>query len=118
VLPNLEREPFLAAMARSRAVVYPTRFEGFGLPSVEAMALGVPLIAGNATAVPEVVGDAGLLVDPDDVAGFTDAYHRVLNDAALTAELVRRGKQRVVRFTLDRLGEEMLAVYRRAATGG
>jgi glycosyltransferase involved in cell wall biosynthesis len=114
VLPNLERAGFLAAMARARAVVYPTRFEGFGLPSVEAMALGVPLIAGNATAVPEVVGDAGLLIDPDDVAGFTEAYHRVLNDAALTAELIRRGKARVSRFSLDRLGEEMLAVYRRA----
>ena len=116
VLPNLERTEFLAAMARARAIVYPTRFEGFGLPSVEAMALGVPLIAGNATAVPEVVGDAGLLVDPDDVAGFTDAYRRVLNDAALTADLVRRGRKRVERFTLDRLGEEMLAVYRRAVS--
>jgi glycosyltransferase involved in cell wall biosynthesis len=114
VLPNLDRAAFLAAMAHARAIVYPTRFEGFGLPSVEAMALGVPLIAGNATAVPEVVGDAGLLIDPDDTAGFTEAYHRVLNDAALVADLIRRGKERVQRFSLDRLGEEMLAVYRRA----
>lgn len=114
VLPNLDRGPFLAAMAHARAIVYPTRFEGFGLPSVEAMALGVPLIAGRATSIPEVVGDAGLLIDPDDVAGFTNAYHRVLSDPAVAADLVRRGKARLHFFTLERLGREMLAVYRRA----
>jgi glycosyltransferase involved in cell wall biosynthesis len=114
ILPNLEREPFLAAMAHAKAIVYPTRFEGFGLPSVEAMALDVPLIAGKATSLPEVVGDAGLLIDPDDVAGFAAAFERVLCDPALSADLVRRGRERVKRFTLERLGAEMLAVYRRA----
>jgi glycosyltransferase involved in cell wall biosynthesis len=114
VLPNLDRAPFLAAMAHARAIVYPTRFEGFGLPSVEAMALGVPLIAGKATSIPEIVGDAGLLIDPDDVAGFATAFHQVLNDPALTKTLIGRGKERVKRFTIERLGKEILEVYRRA----
>jgi glycosyltransferase involved in cell wall biosynthesis len=107
VLPTLGRGPFLAAMAHAVGVVYPTRYEGFGLPAIEAMALGVPLTAGNATSLPEVVGDAGLLVAPDDRWGFAGAMGLVLDDAKLTADLVRRGRDRVKLFSLDRMGVQM-----------
>lgn len=111
ILPNLDRGPFLAAMSRAVAVLYPTRYEGFGLPAIEAMALGVPLVAGNATSLPEVVGDAGVLVDPDDVEGFTAALRRVRDDAGFVAELVRKGKERAGQFTPERMGAEMRAVF-------
>jgi glycosyltransferase involved in cell wall biosynthesis len=110
VLPTLGRGPFLAAMAHAVGVVYPTRYEGFGLPAIEAMALGVPLIAGNATSLPEVVGDAGLLVAPDDHWGFAGAMGLVLDDAKLVSDLVARGRDRVKLFSLDRLGEQMRTI--------
>ena len=113
VLPNLDRGPFLEAMAHAKAVYYPTRYEGFGLPAIEAMALGVPLVAGAATSLPEVVGDAGLLVDPDDVDGFAAALRVVLTDPGMAAELVRRGRERAGLFTLRRMGEEMRGVFAR-----
>jgi glycosyltransferase involved in cell wall biosynthesis len=110
VLPNLIRSPFLAAMAHANGIVYPTRYEGFGLPAIEAMALGVPLVAGRATSLPEVVGNAGLLVDPDDLWGFTGAMGVVLDDQKARDELIRRGRDRVKLFSLDRMGEQMRAV--------
>lgn len=113
VLPNLERDPFLVAVSHAKAVYYPTRYEGFGLPAIEAMALGVPLVAGNATSLPEVVGDAGLLVDPDDVDGFAVALRRMLTEPDTVGELIRRGKERVGLFTLSRMGKEMEAVFER-----
>jgi glycosyltransferase involved in cell wall biosynthesis len=111
ILPNLDRGPFLAAMSRAVAVLYPTRYEGFGLPAIEAMALGVPLVAGNATSLPEVVADAGVLVEPDDVEGFTAALRRVRDDAGFVSELVQKGKERAGQFTPERMGAEMRNVF-------
>jgi len=111
VLPNLDREPFLAAMSRAAVILYPTRYEGFGLPAVEAMTLGVPLIAGRSTSLPEVVGDAGLLVDPDDVDGFAHALRQILTEPIFAAVLVQKGKLRAREFTLERMGREMIAVF-------
>jgi glycosyltransferase involved in cell wall biosynthesis len=114
LLPNLEREDFLAAMAHARAIVYPSRYEGFGLPTIEAMALEVPLLAGRAASIPEVALDAGILVDPDDVDGFATGMDQLLTDDQLAQDLVRRGRERVKRFTLERMGTEMRQVYERA----
>lgn len=115
VLPSLDRAPFLAAMAHAAAVVYPSRYEGFGLPAIEAMALGVPLIAGRATSLPEVVGDGGLLVDPDDLDALAGGMRGVLTGPV--ADLVRRGKERAKLFTLERMGREMRDVFARLALG-
>ncbi len=117
ILPNLDRGPFLTAMAHAKAVVYPSRYEGFGLPTIEAMALGVPVVASRATSIPEVVGDAGLLVDPDDAAGFAAAIRRVLDDPNAVADLVRKGRERAGAFTLERMGEAMREVFRGMAGG-
>ena len=111
ILPNLDRLPFLRAMAHAKAVLYPTRYEGFGLPSIEAMALGTPLIAGNATSVPEVVGDAGILVPPDDQSGFTSAMEQVFEDRKLREALIARGHERLKLFTPVRMGRRMLEVF-------
>ena len=111
VLPNLDREPFLAAMVHAELILYPTRYEGFGLPAIEAMTLGVPLVAGRSTSLPEVVGDAGLLVAPDDVASFAQAMRQILTEPIFAAVLVQKGKLRAREFTLERMGREMVAVF-------
>ncbi|MCS6939246.1 MAG: glycosyltransferase family 4 protein [Roseiflexus sp.] len=106
-----EDAPLLYAAAT--AFAFPSRYEGFGLPPLEAMACGTPVIVADATSLPEVVGDAALRVPPDDVPGWTAALWRVLADDALRADLSRRGLERATRFRPERLANETLAVYRR-----
>jgi glycosyltransferase involved in cell wall biosynthesis len=97
--------------------VYPSLFEGFGLPVLEAMACGVPVVAADRSALPELVGDAGLLVNPEDVDAIAGALGRVLDDAGLAEDLGRRGLERSRRYTWRATAEATLAVYRAAARG-
>ncbi len=93
---------------------FPSRYEGFGLPPLEAMACGAPVVVSDASSLPEVVGDAALLVAPDDVPGWADAMGRLLADAELRAELRARGLARAARFSYRRVAEETLAVLEQA----
>ncbi len=95
--------------------VFPSRYEGFGLDPLEAMASGVPVIAARATSLPEVVGDAGRLLPPDDPAAWTDAVSAVAGDSAAATEMRERGLARAATFTWARTAERTFAVYRRAA---
>jgi glycosyltransferase involved in cell wall biosynthesis len=97
--------------------VYPSYFEGFGLPPLEAMRCGTPVIASDRTSLPEIVGDAGLLVDPFDEAALAAALARLLDDAALRASLRTRGLARAAQFDWHETARRTLAVYQRA-TGG
>jgi glycosyltransferase involved in cell wall biosynthesis len=94
--------------------VFPSVYEGFGLPVIEAMACGAPMIASRATAVGETAGDAALLVDPEDTADIAGALDRVLTDRALAAELIRRGKTRAASFTRESMTRGLVASWRRA----
>ncbi len=91
--------------------VFPSLYEGFGLPPLEAMACETPVVTSNVSSLPEVVGDAGLTVDPLDVVALAEAMQRVLDDAALREELVQRGVAQARRFTWARAAEKLLAVY-------
>jgi glycosyltransferase involved in cell wall biosynthesis len=111
-VPDEELWPILAGAS---VFVMPSRYEGFGLPPLEAMSLGVPVISSNAGALPEVVGDAALLVYPDDVAGFCKAIERVLNEPALAASLVQKGRARAGQLTWDAAARATARVLQDAA---
>lgn len=95
--------------------VYPSYFEGFGLPPLEAMKCGAPVIVGNKTSLPEVVGDAGLLVDPFEVDDIAAAIEKVINDSNLRAQLRVKGLERAKLFDWRETARQTLAVYEKAA---
>lgn len=108
-------EADLAALySGADCVAYPSTFEGFGLPVLEAMACGAPVIAANATALPEVTGDAALLVAPQDVDGLANAIQRVLSDSKLRNRMKQQGLLRAACFSWTRAAQETLAVYEKA----
>lgn len=105
LLGEAEPDDLPALYNLATCLAHPAWYEGFGLTSLEAMACGTPVVASSATSLPEVVGDAGLLVDPADVEGWTAALERVLGDAEVHAELRRRGLRRAAGFSWQRAAE-------------
>lgn len=98
-------------------VAVPSRYEGFGLPAAEGLVHGRAVVAASATALPEVVGDAGLLVDPDDLPGWTAALARLLGDPGERARLEAAARARAPRFSWSANAQGLLAAYRRALVG-
>ncbi|MBK7863991.1 MAG: glycosyltransferase family 4 protein [Archangiaceae bacterium] len=96
------------------AVMVPSRYEGFGLPALEAMACGAPVIAADAGAHPEVLGSAAVLVSPNEPQAWLDAASRLLRDEALRERLQTAGKERAARYSWDDCARRTLEVYRRA----
>ncbi|WP_426731710.1 glycosyltransferase family 4 protein [Myxococcus faecalis] len=109
-LPESQMPLFYGAAA---ALLLPSKYEGFGLPALEAMATGCPVLAADATALPEVVGGAALRLPPDDPDAWREATLRILRDDALRSELMELGRERAARFTWDECARRTVAVYRR-----
>ena len=106
-------ESLAAAYRGARAFVYPSRYEGFGIPPLEAMASGCPVACSNTSSLPEVVGSAAELFAPDDVNALREALERVCFDEARRLDLIERGLQRSHLFSWDRCAQETASIYAR-----
>jgi glycosyltransferase involved in cell wall biosynthesis len=108
-------EPHKPALLRGAAcAVFPSRYEGFGLPVLEALACGTPMITSNTSSLPELLGNAGFAIEPDDVRGLAGAILACLVDKPLVAELRRRGPEQAARFSWSETARQTLAAYRQA----
>jgi glycosyltransferase involved in cell wall biosynthesis len=104
-----------ALYSRAFALLYPTKYEGFGWPAIEAQTCGCPVISSQSTSIPEVVGDSGFLRAPEDEEGFATDILR-LRDGSLRKELIARGFENVKRFKPERMVNDYLEVYQKACT--
>ena len=111
----IEEEELPLWYAAATVFVFPSIYEGFGMPPLEAMACGTPVITSNSSSLPEVVGDAGLMVAPTDASAFATALDQVLSDAALHDDLRTRGLVRAQAFAWRTTAERTLAAYAVAA---
>lgn len=114
----VDEEELVELYRHATALVFPSRYEGFGLPILEAMARRTPVIASNASSIPEVARGAAILVDPDDIGGLRDAMRRVAADEALRAELTERGAEVVKSFSWDETARATVAAYEELGAAG
>jgi glycosyltransferase involved in cell wall biosynthesis len=113
VLTGSTSQADLDALYRGASVfVYPSLYEGFGLPVLEAMARGVPTVVSISSSLPEVAGEAAIPVDPRSVAGLAEAIERVINDRDLSARLRNAGRARAAGFSWDETARQTLEVYK------
>jgi len=99
----------------AKVFVFPSLYEGFGLPPLEAMAHGTPVVTSNVSSLPEVVGNAAVLVNPENVFDIMRAMYRVLTDQPLRDRLKARGYEQVQRYSWRSSAEQILGVYRQVA---
>jgi glycosyltransferase involved in cell wall biosynthesis len=104
-----------ALYSGARALIFPSLYEGFGLPPLEALACGTPVIASNRGSLPEIVGDGGLLLEPDDVEGLATAMEKLLNDDTLREDLRQKGLAHAARFSWEKTAGETLELYQEIA---
>ena len=109
----IEQGDLPAVMTAAGAFVWPSLWEGFGLPPLEAMACGTPVVTSSTSSLPEVVGDAAVLVDPHDVAAIAEGMLAVAEGAALRADLSAKGLERAAGFTWKKTAEETVETYRK-----
>ena len=114
---RVEREHLPVLYSLADALVYPSLYEGFGLPVLEAMACGTPVITSTGSSLPEVAGDAALLVDPESVQQIATAMDRLVRDGELAASLRRRGLIRATAFSWDASARKVLELCDRIVRG-
>ncbi|BDG05823.1 glycosyltransferase family 4 protein [Anaeromyxobacter oryzae] len=117
-LGYVPRERIRLLLGRAEFMMFPSLFEGFGIPVVEAMAAGCPVACARATSLPEVIGDEGLMFDPESVEDIAAALRRMWKDAGLRARLRATLRPRAALFTVERMAQGTAAVYERVARGG
>ena len=110
-LGEVPAEDIVAIYNLADLLVFPSLYEGFGLPVLEAFASGVPVAASNASSLPEVVGDAGVLFDPYDTDDICDKICKIMSDKALRHDLIEKGQERLKEFSWEKTAEQTLAVY-------
>jgi len=111
-LDYLSNELVALFYSRADVFVYPSHYEGFGLPVLEAMTLGSPVVASNTSSIPEVAGDAAILIDPDDFMQIAEALLMVISDRQLRQDLINKGKARASLFSWENTAKKTLEAYR------
>ncbi len=113
IFPGFVADDDLPALySAARVLAYPSLYEGFGLPMLEAMACGTPVVASTASCLPEVAGDAALLVPPTDVDALAAALDQALTDEGVRADLMAKGRARARQFTWGKAAQQLLEIYR------
>jgi glycosyltransferase involved in cell wall biosynthesis len=107
----IEDEDKPAIYSGASLFVFPSLYEGFGLPPLEAMGCGAPVVCSNRTSLPEVVGDAAISIDPEDTQALTEAMHQILTNSTLQADLRARSLRQAAQFSWSKTAQETLAVY-------
>ncbi|MBV8085353.1 MAG: glycosyltransferase family 4 protein [Chloroflexi bacterium] len=110
----IDRQSLPSLYKGATLLAYPSTYEGFGIPLVEAMACGTPALISNVSSLPEIAGGSALEVDPNDVEAIAEGIWRLISDEALRQELVSKGLRRAAEFSWERAAEQTLAVYHRA----
>jgi glycosyltransferase involved in cell wall biosynthesis len=110
-LGRVALEELVVLYNAAMVAVYPSFYEGFGLPVLEAMACGCPIITSDRSSLPEIAGDAAVIVDPEDTMGIALAIKRLIEDKAFANEMRRRGLERAGEFSWERCAQQTLAVY-------
>ncbi len=100
----------------AQLLAYPSLYEGFGLPPLEAMACGCPVVTSNTSSLPEVVGEAGIMVDPYDTDSLAQAMRQVLTDSELRDNMIRKGLEQSKRFSWEKAAEQTLEVYKKVGS--
>jgi glycosyltransferase involved in cell wall biosynthesis len=111
----LSEPEVMTVLKHSVALAFPSFYEGFGLPVLEAMAAEVPVACSNVAALPEVAGEAAIFFDPESVDDIARAVSRLWHDGKLRMRLVALGRERIKQFTCERIANETAAVYERIA---
>lgn len=112
LLGHVSGRPLVTLYKNAKLFAFPSFYEGFGFPPLEAMASGTPVVASTGGSLPEVLGEAALLVEPDDHEGLAHAIERMLKDRDLRTDMIARGRERAAQFTWARTAAETLQVYR------
>jgi glycosyltransferase involved in cell wall biosynthesis len=102
--------------SKTDVFVYPSHYEGFGLPVLEAMTLGAPVITSNTSSLPEVAGGAALLIDPNDSTQLADTILKVISDSQFRSQLIEKGQQRAKLYSWERTAKETIKAYRSLLT--
>lgn len=111
----VDEETLACLYSSALALVFPSLYEGFGLPVLEAMACGCPVICSNAASLPEVAGDAALLIDPFEVEDLATAMDKVVGDCTLREDLIRKGLLRAAQFSWEKTAKQTLEIFRTVA---
>ncbi len=114
-LPLIPDEELPLLYNCAKLFVFPSLYEGFGLPPLEAMASGVPVVCSNAASLPEVVGEAAIMCNPGDLEAFADGMYRLLTDDSLRSKLAAEGRKRAELFAWAKTAKETVAVYKEVA---